>query len=220
VEVEPDPHLPKKPTEDRRWQHKVLSQYKTETRYIARQLIWRLTIEDVPIFVLKPGHPSDLDELIDCLKRPKYPSPELRGIEPPHADDRDVVVGVMGADGIAVLVDQIFTIDSTHLAADGSSAFKQVADNHGLTDEDRAHNFLVARYSISPENLEEIGEDFKLADVPVLSSRLGGPTGRVVRAIFTFRNTNAPIEKKYFVRVDVTEEFPFLVTKISPYYDR
>jgi hypothetical protein len=25
---------------------------------------------------------------------------------------------------------------------------------------------------------------------------------------------------KYFVRVDVTEQFPFLVTKLAPYYDR
>ena len=26
--------------------------------------------------------------------------------------------------------------------------------------------------------------------------------------------------EKFCVRVDVTEEFPFLVTKMSPYYDR
>jgi hypothetical protein len=26
--------------------------------------------------------------------------------------------------------------------------------------------------------------------------------------------------EKFFVRVDVTEEFPFLVTRLSPYYDR
>jgi hypothetical protein len=26
--------------------------------------------------------------------------------------------------------------------------------------------------------------------------------------------------EKYLVRVDVTDEFPFLVTKMSPYYDR
>ena len=25
---------------------------------------------------------------------------------------------------------------------------------------------------------------------------------------------------KFFVRVDVTEEFPFFVTRMSPYYDR
>jgi hypothetical protein len=28
------------------------------------------------------------------------------------------------------------------------------------------------------------------------------------------------VTEKYFVRVDVTEEFPFLVTRISPYFDR
>jgi hypothetical protein len=27
-------------------------------------------------------------------------------------------------------------------------------------------------------------------------------------------------EEKFFARVDVTEEFPYLVTKMSPYYDR
>jgi PatG C-terminal len=27
------------------------------------------------------------------------------------------------------------------------------------------------------------------------------------------------LANKFFTRVDVTEEFPFLVTKISPYYD-
>jgi hypothetical protein len=28
------------------------------------------------------------------------------------------------------------------------------------------------------------------------------------------------VTDKHFVRVDVTEEFPFLLTKLSPYYDR
>jgi hypothetical protein len=31
---------------------------------------------------------------------------------------------------------------------------------------------------------------------------------------------NTDVTEKFFVRVDVTEEFPFLVTKMSPYYDR
>ena len=33
-------------------------------------------------------------------------------------------------------------------------------------------------------------------------------------------NRNTDFTEKFFVRVDVTEEFPFLVTKMSPYYDR
>jgi len=28
------------------------------------------------------------------------------------------------------------------------------------------------------------------------------------------------VTEKYFVRVDVSERFPFLVTRLSPYYDR
>ena len=31
---------------------------------------------------------------------------------------------------------------------------------------------------------------------------------------------NTDVVEKFAVRVDVTEEFPFLVTKLSPYFDR
>ena len=33
-------------------------------------------------------------------------------------------------------------------------------------------------------------------------------------------NRNNGVTEKFFVRVDETEEFPFLVTKLSPYYGR
>jgi hypothetical protein len=33
-------------------------------------------------------------------------------------------------------------------------------------------------------------------------------------------NRNTDVDEKSFARVDVTEEFPYLVTKLSPYYDR
>ena len=49
--------------------------------------------------------------------------------------------------------------------------------------------------------------------------RLSG-TRRIVNVIFSFTNRNTDVMQKYFVRVDVTEEFPFLVTRMSPYYDR
>jgi hypothetical protein len=231
---------PMKPTEDRAWQYAVLSGDRERTRYIARQLIWRLTIEDFPVFVLKPSDPCDLNELIDCLKRPKYPEPpdadegakakaksksESKSnpppIEPPHphAEDLDVVVGVAGPqtpDGIAVLVDKIFQIDRAKVAPGGLAHFSQVADNQGLTDEDRAYNFLMARYA---PRLSQ-GAGFELAGVSVVGSRLGSGTGRVVRAIYTFRNTATTAEKKFFVRVDVTHEFPMIVNPWQPYLER
>ena len=54
-----------------------------------------------------------------------------------------------------------------------------------------------------------------LTGVDVRPSLLSG-TRRIVDVIFAYANRS----EKFFVRVDVTEEFPFLVTKMSPYYDR
>ena len=50
-------------------------------------------------------------------------------------------------------------------------------------------------------------------------SRLSG-TRRIVNVIFSFTNRNTDVTQKYFVRVDLTEEFPFLVTKMSPFFER
>src|SRR5215470_1402880 len=69
IEFEPDEDMPTRPTEDRHWQYEVLSRDRRRTKYIARQLSWRLTVEDVPALVLTPRDPSDFDELIDCLQR-------------------------------------------------------------------------------------------------------------------------------------------------------
>ncbi len=66
---------------------------------------------------------------------------------------------------------------------------------------------------------EEFARDFSLTRVEVLPSPLSG-TRRIVDVIFSYTNRNTDFTEKFFVRVDVTEEFPFLVTKMSPYYDR
>jgi len=38
--------------------------------------------------------------------------------------------------------------------------------------------------------------------------------------VFSFRSRETDVLESYFVRVDVTEEWPFLVTRWSPYFDR
>jgi hypothetical protein len=43
---------------------------------------------------------------------------------------------------------------------------------------------------------------------------------KLADVIFTFTNRNTDVVEKYFVRVDVTEKYPFLEKKWSPYYDR
>jgi hypothetical protein len=239
VRTEPGAGMPMRPTEDRAWQHAVLSTDRRRTRYLARQLSWRLSIEEVDVFVLKPSNSEDVDELIDCLKRPKYPQAKAgkgksadkdqSGLtEPPFglAQDLDVIVGVVGPQtpgGIELAMDQIFTIPPDQLPRPGfGEHFEQVADNWGMTDVARAYNYLLARYELTPKNLRDIGNNYVLADVPTFSSRLGGDASRIIRVVFTYkhRTDKTEQEKKFFVRVDVTHEFPYILTGWTPYLER
>ena len=96
----------------------------------------------------------------------------------------------------------------------------QIADNAGATDEHRALNYLAVRYpAIYAKAAEYFAQNCSLTAVDVQGSPLSG-VRNVLDVIFSYTNRNTDVLEKCFVRVDVTDEFPFLVTKLSPYYDR
>ncbi len=96
----------------------------------------------------------------------------------------------------------------------------QLTDNAGATDEHRALNYLVMRYpAIYAKAAEEFALDFSLTGVEVRPSPLSS-TRKIVDVIFAYTNRKTDFTEKFFVRIDVTEEFPFLVAKMSPFYDR
>ncbi|HWT00264.1 MAG TPA: hypothetical protein VN256_08450 [Pyrinomonadaceae bacterium] len=205
-------------------------------RYIARQVCWVFTIAGLETYILVPRDPADYDQLLDAV-RPQ-PSPL----------DLDVVVGVRGpiaapetCNGLMVPVvafDQIYSFDRNALikalpARKGARAkgygqsaeelFDRImllADNGGSADEHRALNYLACRYPAVYNCVADAYErDSSLTAVDVQPSPLSG-TRNIVDVIFSFTNRNTDVVEKFFTRVDVTEEFPFLVTKMSPYFDR
>jgi hypothetical protein len=96
----------------------------------------------------------------------------------------------------------------------------QLTDNAGATDEHRALNYVSVRYPpIYAQAADSFAQNRSLTAVEVRSSRLSG-TRKVVQVIFNYTHRETDVTEKYFVRVDVTEEFPFLVTRLSPFYDR
>lgn len=214
--------------------HAVLS--KREHRYLVRQLCWVLSIQELDTYLLKPRDPADIDLLVEAI-RPQ-PSPM----------DIDVVIGIRGpiappevCNGLMVPIvafDQMYSFDRDSLikavpkpekltpkqfapaAEELFDRIMQMTDNAGATDEHRALNYLAMRYpGIYAKAVEQFGKDFALAAVEVLPSPLGAAR-KIVDAVFSYTNRNTDFTEKFFVRVDVTEEFPFLVTKMSPYYDR
>ncbi len=209
---------------------------KPENRYLTRQLCWVLMIQGLETYLLHPRNPVDCDQLVEAI-RPR-PSPL----------DIDVVIGVRGpiappdiCNGLMVPIvgfDQIYSFDRDSLIkaiptpekakaetfpAAAEEVFDRImylADNAGATDEHRALNYLAMRYpSIYATAAEKFACDCSLSSVEVRPSPLSG-TRQILDVIFSYTNRNTDFTEKCFTRVDVTEEFPFLVTKMSPYYDR
>ncbi len=96
----------------------------------------------------------------------------------------------------------------------------QIADNAGATDQDRALNYLAVRY---PAVYEMAAEQFsKSASLTAVHTRPSALSGvrRLVNVFFSYTHRQTDVVEKFFVCVDVTDEFPFLVTKLTPTYDR
>jgi len=219
---------------DRQALHVVLS--KPENRYLVRQLCWVMTIEGLETYILVPRNPGDYSLLVEALR----PTPQPW--------DLDCVIGVRGpmappevCNGLMVPIvgfDQLYSFDRDSLikaiprpekttdkdfvpaAEELFDRIMQMTDNAGATDEHRALNYLAIRYpAIYASAADAFGRNASLTGVGLASSPLSG-TRKVLEVIFTYTNRATDVDEKFFVRVDVTEEFPFLVTKLSPYYDR
>ncbi len=214
--------------------HTILN--RRENRYLVRQMCWVFTIQGLETYILIPRDPADYELLVESVR--PAPSPM----------DLDVVVGIKGpnappelCNGLMVPIvvfDQIYSFSRETLikaiprpentpakefAAAAEEVFDrilQMTDNAGATDEHRALDYLTVRYHRIYEAVAEaFARNESLSAVDVRPSSLSG-TRKIVEVIFSFRNRATDVMTKRFVRIDVTEEFPFLVTKLSPYFDR
>src|SRR5262249_51259536 len=93
--------------------------------------------------------------------------------------------------------------------------------NYGAANEHRALNYLILRYpAIYTRTAEDFGRNFTLASIDVAPSRLSGDLRQIVDVILRFTNRATGVVERYLVRVDVTGEFPFVLTGLTPYFTR
>jgi hypothetical protein len=219
---------------DRQVMQKVL--HDPNNRYLVRRLCWVLSVQGIEHYILVPRDPADYQQLVDAYRAE------------PNPGDLELVIGVRGpianpeiCNGLLVpilIFDQIYAFDRKSLldsipkpkegdakkfvAAAGEmlDRIMQQTDNAGATDADRALNYLAVRYDrIYSLAAEQFANNASFTSIDVLPSPLSG-TRNIVEVVFSFTDRASDVVSKYFVRVDVTECFPFLVTKMSPYYDR
>jgi hypothetical protein len=204
-------------------------------KYLVRRLCWVLSVLGVETYILVPRD-GDYQPLIDAYRAEPQPG------------DLELVIGVRGpianpemCNGLLapiVIFDQIYAFDRATLLhsipkPEGADAAKftaaaaemfdrimQQSDNTGATDADRALNYLAVRYDrIYSLAAEQFAANASFTAVDVLPSPLS-VTRKIVDVVFSFTHRTTDVVSKFFTRVDVTECFPFLVTKMSPYYDR
>jgi PatG C-terminal len=210
-----------------------------QNRYLARNLCWVFVIEGLETYILVPRDPADVELLIEAYRdeprrddldcvigvRGQVAPPEMcNGLALPlvafdqvYSFDRDSLIEAIPKP------DSVASKDVRKFRSAAGGLFdqlRQVADNAGAIDEHRALNYLTVRYPrIYAVATEQLERNFSFTGVEVTPSRLAGVRS-IVDVIFSYRHRETDVVEKQFVRVDVTEEFPFLVTKMGPYYDR
>jgi hypothetical protein len=214
--------------------HAVLSQ--RQNRYLARQMCWVLRVQGIETYLVHPRQAEDLDMLVESIR--PAPSPA----------DLDVVVGVRGpvvgpeaCNGLmlpTLAFDQIYSFDRETLlkaiprpektsqaqfraaAEEMLDRVLALADNAGATDEHRAVNYLAMRYpGLYAHVAAAFARNATLTAVEVRPSPLSGAR-RIVDVILATTDRATDVTEKAFARVDVTEEFPFLVSRLAPFHDR
>lgn len=219
---------------DRQALHTILAD--RANRYLVRQMCWVFTIEGLETYLLAPRDSADFELLVETVR------------SGPRPTDVDAVIGVQGplaspevCNGLMVPIvvfDQLYSFDRDELihqiprpedspeekfratTAELLDRIMQMADNAGATDEHRALNYLAVRYpAIYAKAAEAHGAESALTAVDTRRSHLSSAR-TIIEVIFSYTHRRTDVTEKSFVRVDVTEEFPFLVTKLSAYYDR
>jgi hypothetical protein len=217
--------------------HDVLT--KPENEYLLRKLCWVMTIDGLDTYILKPVGGWNYKLLAESI--PSGTKSSTRYL--------DAVIGVKGpiappemCNGLQLPIasfDQIYSFEHEALLSTikrpeniTKEAFKpasedlldrvlDMTDNAGATDEHRAINYLAMRYSpiYSLVADQQVSKNARFAGVEAHPSRLSGAR-KIMSVIFSFINRTTDVTEKFFVRVDVTGEFPFLVSKLAPYYER
>jgi len=239
IELELAQAIGRKPTEETSGITRDEVVYKALTdpanRYLARQICYIFKIGGLETYIAVPSDPLDIDRLVQTLR----PTPDVGNI--------DLIIGRRGpiapaemCNGLLipiVAVDQIYSFDRDTLMkaipkrkGESDDQFKktsealfnniiQITDNAGAIDEHRAINYLAVRYDEIYNRTQLMqNENHSFTTIDVRPSTLSG-TRKIVDVIFSYENRSNRAVQKWFTRVDVTEEFPFLVSPLQQYIE-
>ncbi len=208
--------------------------------HLARAMCWSLRVQGIDAYHLVPRTGKELDALVEAIR------PEPGGA----AAAVQVLVGWKGpvnsCAGLALPVLHVETSYSFELSAlintvaeslevkkseiddfrtSSRQLFErigQIADNMGELPEHRALNYLAVRFAPLYQTMASLAaKDYVLANVEARPSRLSGDVRKIEDVILTCQPRRGGAVEQYFVRVDVTDVYPHvLTTAMQPFFER
>jgi hypothetical protein len=215
---------------DRQVLHRILSD--PANAYIAREMCWVFSIGQLDAYILAPRSGIELADLIDSLKVSNSGG----------STETSAIIGIRSAGNAApstcnglelpvVAVSKVYTFDINEFfkqipnneGKDASARelldrLTHMIDNVGELDEHRAINYLGLRYpGIYNLVAENYGKSRSLTAINAVTHH--SRNRRIVDVVFTFVDRATDVEDRYMTRVDVTGQFPFLVSKLRPVFE-
>jgi hypothetical protein len=212
---------------------RVLYEVLRKNHYLAREVCWIFAIEKQDVYRIVVRD-SDLDSLIAAIE--------------PHErdDDQELLVGTRGPVRTCgkftlpmVLADRVVPFerhalfqqlevptgaDAPQFRAQADELFTQVqqlVDNTGESDRDRAYNYLLTRYpQVYALTAQKQNQGMRFDGLEIHHSRLSDSGGKLVNVVLKFSDRRTEAPEKYYVRVDVSGKYPFLSSRLAPFYDR
>ena len=218
------------PSEDR---NKRISKVLEENGHLAANMCYLLTIGGIPAYILVPGGPYLRKPLLEAISLGEAAEAHVvvigrvTSMAPPH-----LCAGVLAP---IVICDQIYVfhihewltsltssleaalserkIEHQHFSAISRRVFSRVVqstENVGATDTHRALNYLVMQH---PGIFLAAAERSASRELDRIDTQLiqGASTRKQVAVVLSFIDPNTGVAERLFTRVDVTEEWPFVV---------
>jgi hypothetical protein len=113
------------------------------------------------------------------------------------------------------------TVDSwiTGAATTAFGVLSLLSDNLGQTDEHRAVNYLTFKsMTLYKKEIVMEMQGLRLNSVSIRPDALAGDRS-IQDVILLYASTTTTEVQRYFTRVDVTGQFPFLLNDLAPFYD-
>ncbi len=214
--------------------YEVLTQ--GENLYLAREMCWIFQIEGIDTYIVKPRTYVELNEiLLSILPNPGSLSyAVIVGPKGPIAGPEfcnGVQLPIMVTKQFYHFTFNQFTkaiVDKTgveqQVAASMFQQMLQLSDNAGNSDEHRAINYITLRYlgiyTMEANMLNPTTPPtgtFTFDSLTVLPAQVQGAR-RIVDVIFNYEERNTGERLHWYCKVDVTGQFPFLVTKLNRYF--